>query len=205
MAKGIKALTELAADLARRKAEREAELASKRIANDDRPLVDRDALVNEFAAQHGRYEPGTVVDLDGALGGKRMSIVRVMLNRGGTAVERWIANDRNQLFGEGEQRAIRYCQNLWTRSEGNLAAIDPTADRVDAPLGWAQQEAIVELKRLAERVPTPYWRCYENVCRFDEEAGAAGSRLANNSRSAIDAAKTTVAFTASLIAMWRRL
>lgn len=158
---------------------------------------------------HG-LEETMIVDLDGSLGGRRMSMVKVLVNRGGTAVERWMANDRQRptaqrIFGESEERAIRYCQNLWARSEGNIQAIDPGADRVDQPLGWAQQEAWVELKRIQARVPDAYWRCYENVVRFDEEAGAAGSRLATNSRSAIDAAKTTVAFTASLIAMWRRL
>lgn len=171
---------------------------------------DAGSLVNPFAAQHGDYQRGTVVDLSGELGGKRMSMIPVLLNRGGTAIDRWLAGDdrkptASRLFGEGERRAIRYCQNLWTRSEGSLAAIDPSLDRVDQPLGWAQQEAIVELKRLAERIPRPFWDCYENVVRFDEEAGHAGSRLATNSRSAIDAAKTAVAFTASLIAMWRRL
>lgn len=158
----------------------------------------------------GNFIRGTVTDLSGEIGGRRMSLIPVLLNRGGTAVERWLANDEKRkpserLFGENERRAIHYCQNLWTRADGCLAAIDPTADRVDQPLGWAQQEAICELNRLAERVPRPFWQCYENVVRFDEEAGAAGSRLASNSRSAIDAAKTTVAFTASLIAMWRRL
>jgi len=160
--------------------------------------------------QRGGMVRGTMVDLSGELGGRRMSMIPVLLNRGGTAIERWLSNDekrkpQERLFGESERRAIRYCQNLWTRAEGHLAAIDHSADRVDQPLGWAQQEAICELSRLAERVPRPFWQCYENVVRFDEEAGAAGSRLANNSRSAVDAARTTVAFTASLIGMWRRL
>jgi hypothetical protein len=167
--------------------------------------IPKDQLVNGFTASHGDYEEGTVVDLSGELGGGRNKIVKVMLNRGGTAVERWISSDSKGMFGEGEQRAIRYCQNLWTRAEGNLRAVDPGADRVDAPLGWAQQEALVELRRIEARVPKPYWACYENVCRFDQEAGAAGSDISSNSRSAVDAAKTTVAFTASLIAMWRRL
>lgn len=169
------------------------------------PAMPREPLVNSFTAQHGHYVDGTVVDLDGALGGKRMSIVKVLLNRGGTAVDRWIANDTRSMFAESEQRAIRYSQNLWVRAEGGLRAVDLTADVVDAPLGWSQQEALVELKRLEARVPRAYWNVYENVCRWDEEAGVAGSKLASNSRSAIDAAKTTVAFTASLIAMWRRL
>jgi hypothetical protein len=159
--------------------------------------------VNDFAAAHGHYDTATVVDLDGSLGGKRMSMVKVMLNRGGTAVDRWIANDRAGLFPEPQQQAIRYCRNLWHRADGGLSAVDPTADRVDAPLGWSQHEALAELARFKERTPRVYWEVFENVCRFDEEAGVAGSRLSSNSRSAVDAAKTTVAFAASLIAMWR--
>lgn len=69
----------------------------------------------------------------------------------------------------------------------------------------SQQEALDELCRLKQRTPRPYWDVYENVCRFEEEAGVAGSRIAINSRSAVDAAKTTMAFTASLIAIRRRL
>ncbi|MBO9624155.1 MAG: hypothetical protein J7500_15715 [Sphingomonas sp.] len=149
---------------------------------------------------------GKVVDLSGELGGGRNSIVNVLINRGGTAVERWMANDKTGLFEEGQQRAIRYTQGLWIRAEGKLRAVDPTRDVVDEMVdGMSQQEALDELQRLKSRVPNPYWDVYENVCRFDEEAGVAGSRLASNSRSAIDAAKTTVAFTASLIAQWRRL
>jgi hypothetical protein len=162
-------------------------------------------LVNEFAAKHGHYEETTFVDLSGEVGGKRMSMVKVMLNRGGSAIERWIANDRAGLFAEPQQNAIRWTQNLWLRAEGGLRAIDPTAEVIDAPLGWSQQEALTHLKRIIDRVPRQYWEVYENVCRFDEEAGIAGSKIASNSRSAIDAAKTTVAYTASLIAMWERL
>jgi hypothetical protein len=177
----------------------------KAIKRSEEAKVRANDLVNEFATGHGNYQEGKVVDLSGELGGKPMSITKVLINRGGTAIDRWIATDRNEMFAESEQRAIRYTQNLWVRAEDGLRAVDPSADIVDAPLGWAQQEAMVELKRLQDRVPRQYWDVYENVCRFDEEAGVAGSRLANNSRSAIDAAKTAVAFTASLIAMWRRL
>ena len=146
-----------------------------------------------------------MVDLSGELGPKNSNIV-VLINRGGTAVERWIANDKTGLFEEGQQRAIRYTQGLWLRAEGRMKAVDPTRDIVDDYTdGMSQQEALDELGKLKARVPRPFWDCYENVCRFDEEAGTAGSRLASNSRSAIDAARTTVAFTASLIALWRRL
>ena len=164
----------------------------------------RAAGVPDHQIARGELEEMTLVDLSGELG-KRMSMRAVLVNRGGTAVDRWIHRDTTGLFGESEERAIRYTQNLWVRLEGGLRAIDPAADVVDMPLGWSQQEALVELKSLQERVPRPYWDCFENVCRFDEEAGVAGSKLASNSRSAIDAARTCVAFTASLIAQWRRL
>jgi hypothetical protein len=128
----------------------------------------------------------------------------VVLNRGGTAVDRWFISDRNGMFEEPQQRAIGYCRVLWHRASG-LTAMDPTAERLDCQEGLSQQEALDELQDLKRRIPRPYWDVFENVCRFDEEAGVAGSTLANNKRSAVDAAKTCVAFTASLIAQWRRL
>lgn len=164
-------------------------------------------LVTPFARRHGQYEVSTVVDLDGSLGGKRNSMVEVMLNRGGTAVERWMANDGAELFGESERRAIRYVQALWVRAEGQLRAVDYAAVAVsgDETDGMSQHAALNDLSESKEKVPARYWTVFENVCRFDEPAGTAGSRLATNSRSALDAAKTTVAYTAGLIAIWRRL
>jgi len=156
-------------------------------------------------AQISHLAIGKVVDLVGELGEKG-KILTVLINRGGTAVDRWIANDKRGMFEEGQQRAIRYTQSLWIRADGNLRAVDCARDVVDNQVeGMSQQEALDELQWLKGRTPRPYWDVYENVCRFDEEAGIAGSRIASNSRSAVDAAKTTVAFTASLIAMWRRL
>lgn len=177
-----------------------------------RPMKTEAQRVNELAASVGvppeqwaNLGRDQRVDLTGELGAKNSNII-VLINRGGTAVERWIANDKTGLFEEGQQRAIRYTQGLWLRADGQLKAVDTTRDIVDDHIdGMSQQEALDELGRLKGRIPRPFWDCYENVCRFDEEAGTAGSRLANNSRSAIDAARTTVAFTASLIAQWRRL
>ncbi|MES2497109.1 MAG: hypothetical protein V4618_13425 [Pseudomonadota bacterium] len=162
--------------------------------------------VNPFAAAHGAYVEGTVVDLSGELGGKRMSIVKVLINRGGTAVDRWIANDKAGLFEEPQRRAIEHCRQLWARAE-DLRSINLGRDRVDysAMEGWSQHEALETLAGYKRRIPRPFWETFENVVRFDQEAGVAGSSLASNSRSAIDAAKTTVAFCAGLIAMWERL
>ncbi|API59533.1 hypothetical protein BSL82_09590 [Tardibacter chloracetimidivorans] len=158
--------------------------------------------VNEFARAHGMYEPSTVVDLTGELGGRRNSMVKVMLNRGGTAIERWMNESPNMLFAEPQKAAVRYCQTLWLRADG-LVALQPGTDRIDAPLGWSQQEALSELSTFKRRIPAKYWDVFENVCRFDQEAGTAGSSLSTNKRSAVDAAKTCVAMVASLIAMWR--
>lgn len=190
-----------------RKLKRAAETPEQRADRDRRKLASIAANIGVPEAQvaRGHHELGTIVDLDGSIGGKRMSMVKVLINRGGTAIDRWIAHDKAGLFGEPQQNAIRYCQNLWVRAAGQIAAIDPGADRIDAPLGWSQQEAFAELAWLERRMPSVYWSVFENVCRWDEEAGVAGSRLASNSRSAIDAAKTAVAFSASLVAMWRRL
>src|SRR3546814_1760953 len=97
--------------------------------------------VNEFARQHGDYVPGIIVDMSGEHGEGRNRTFKAVLNRGGTAIDRWIVNDRQGLFDEPQQRAIRYTQNLWLRVEGGLRAVDTTADVIDSVLGWSQQEA----------------------------------------------------------------
>lgn len=161
--------------------------------------------VNPFAAAHGHYEQGTVVDLSGELGGKK-GIVKVLINRGGTAVDRWIANDKVGLFEEPQRKAIDHCRRLWARAE-DLRSIDLARDRIDCSKmeGWSQHEALEALAGYKRVIPRKFWEVFENVVRFDQEAGTAGSSLSSNSRSAIDAAKTAVAFCAGLIAMWERL
>jgi len=137
-------------------------------------------------AQIGSLALGKIVDLSGELG-ERMKTYDVLVNRGGTAIERWIGRDPAGLFGEPQQRAIRYTQKLWARADNQLRATDHARDVVDGMVeGMSQQEALDELQRLKDRTPRLYWDVYENVCRFDEEAGRAGSRLATNSRSSDD-------------------
>ncbi|MGR6328946.1 hypothetical protein ACU5AX_07770 [Sphingomonas sp. XXL09] len=112
-----------------------------------------------------------------------MKVVNVLLNRGGTAVEQWFGRDPAGLFDEPQQRAIRHTQALWSRADCQLRAVDHSRDVVDNQVeGMSQQEALDELKWLKDRMPRPYWDVFESVCRFDEEAGVAGSRLASNSR-----------------------
>ncbi|WP_198354410.1 hypothetical protein [Sphingomonas sp. MA1305] len=123
-----------------------------------------------------------IVDLSAELG-EKMKVVNVLVNRGGTAVEQWFGRDPAGLFDEPQQRAIRHTQALWSRADCQLRAVDHSRDVVDNQVeGMSQQEALDELKWLKDRMPRPYWDVFESVCRFDEEAGVAGSRLASNSR-----------------------
>src|SRR3546814_19903804 len=77
---------------------------------------------------------------------------------GGTAIDRWIVNDRQGLFDEPQQRAIRYTQNLWLRVEGGLRAVDTTADVIDSVLGWSQQEALRSEERRVGQECVSTWR-----------------------------------------------
>ena len=163
---------------------------------------EQEPLVNAFTASHGDYHRAEIVDASGEHGEGRNRRFHVLLNRGGTAIERWMNERPSKLFNEGERGAIRYCQTLWARASG-IAVIDPGMTRIDAVEGWSQHEALTELSTLKRRVPPKYWSVYENVCRFDMVAEDAGAELAKGINAASAHAKNTVAFVASLIAMWR--
>lgn len=145
-------------------------------------------LVNEFAAANGDYV------------GEGNKTKR---NRGGTPIARWKADN---LLSETQCLAIDYSIRLWERA-GRFSNLTQDLMRVTGQppsSGWSQQEALDELADFKDRIPRKHWEVYENVCRFDMPAGTAGSMLANNSRSAIDAARVCVCFVAELIAMWKR-
>jgi hypothetical protein len=185
-------------------------MARRRHKTQSKPMKTEAERIDELAdacgvpkeQRHGLVRQSVHVSVEP--GGEEKCSAIVLVNRGGTAVERWMSNDKIGMFDEPQQRAIRYTQALWSRADGKLRAVDLTRDIVDEVIdGMSQQEALDELSRFKKHVPRRFWDVFENVCRFDEEAGVAGSRLATNARSAIDAAKTTVAFTASMIAQWR--
>jgi len=127
---------------------------------------------------------------------------RTLRNRGGTPIARWRGDKR---LSEPQNLAIDYCIRLWERAGRQSLTMDPMkVIGLPPSSGWSQQEALDELAHFKKSIPTAYWSVYENVCRFDEPAGVAGSKLATNSRSAVDAAFTCVCFVADLIAMWKR-
>ncbi len=148
-------------------------------------------LVNEFAEQHGQYEQL----------GKYHEARNAKVNRGGTAIERWL-NEENGSFGDNEKIAIRYCQALWQR-------IDKKGPREDGIrvygrylwVGQSEHEALGELARLSKDFPTRYWSIYEDVCRFHSSAADAGVLMAKNSRSASDAARACTQVVAAHVAI----
>jgi hypothetical protein len=155
--------------------------AIDRIANDDQ--------VSPFARQHGAYVK------DGNRG---------VMNRGGTPVARWRSAG---LLSEMQMSAIEFCVKLWEKAGTQRGLVQDLLKVVgnEPGSGMAQQEALDELQWFKDRIPHGYWQVFENVCRFDMPAGTAGSALANNNRSAIDAAQLCVRFVADLIATWKRM
>lgn len=167
-----------------------------------RAPVEKEPLVNGFAANHGDYRESTVVDLSNELGGGRQKTYRVLLNRGGSALERWIHEQDSKLFGRPQIEAIRHCQRLWGRIDYQSSIMNSTGI---PSTGESEQDARDELNDYAKRLHPNWWSCYENVVRWEMPAGVAGAQMANNSRTQVEAAKLATAFVASMIAMWRGL
>jgi len=145
--------------------------------------------VNDFAAQHGDYA-------------RHLRFIR---NRGGTAVARWT---RDGLLSETQQAAILHCQTLWNRIDRGprlIANLDRTVFGCNGDGHPREVEARSDLHRIKAGFPLPFWDVFENVCRHDEPAGTAGSRLANDNRSASSAARIVVCLIADTVYMRERL
>ncbi len=133
----------------------------------------------------------------------RVVTEHTLINRGGTPVARWKAA---KLLSDSQVAAIDHCETLWSRLGGKALVMDlariPGAGQGN---GWAEQEALDDLKRIKGYVPAKYWSLFENVCRFDMAAGFAGSDLTSCRNDQVSAARTTVQFVADIIAMKERL
>lgn len=134
--------------------------------------------------------------------GERVMTHRTLMNRGGSAIERWLNEPNSKLFGEPEIAAIRYCQALWARID-RKGPPDMSGIRKNLWMGQSEHEALSEISQIKGKFPPRMWSCFENICRFDLDAPSAGATLATNARSASDGAKTCVAFVAGMIAQWR--
>lgn len=162
------------------------------------------ASVNPFTASHGHYRETTVVDLSGALGGKK-GMATVLRNLYPNIADRWLA-ESGPGFEEPQRRALEHCRSLWVRAgtEGRLTAnYGATIMGSGRDDDWTQNEALAQLGVFKDRLPQHTWDCFENVVRWEEPAGVAGSRFASNTPQAIAHAKASVGFVLSMIAQWR--
>jgi hypothetical protein len=198
MAKASKAIQGMAAMMRERKArEREDREERGRRGNAKRGKKNKAAaepLVNAFAARHGDYAR------DGRAGKSP-----VMRNRGGSSVDRWEAKG---LLSETQLAAIAHMQRLWRIAEaGQRLAMNwtQTIRGCSGDGNFAEIQARADIHRIRSGFPQAYWDVFENVVRFDEPAGIAGSRLANVSRSAVEAAKLVVCLIADTIYLRERL
>ena len=160
-------------------------------------------LISPFTAQHGDYRSAVVVDLAGELGGKRQGMVRVLLNRGVSTVDKWLF-EGGPGFESAEASAIAHVRRLW-KIVGHGPRV--TANYTGAGGGQGDEEgyraALMTLGEYAKHFPARVWDACETVVRWDEPAGVVGSRMASHPAEQRAHAKACVGFVASKIAEWR--
>ncbi len=165
-------------------------------------------LISPFVARHGDYRRELIVDLTGELSGKRQSMVRVVRNAAVTTVDRWLAQG-GPGFEAPQQRAVDHVRSLWAIT-GSGPRLTARYDGTGIPTtgGGSEREnylsALHALEGYEKEFPRYVWEAFERVVRFDEPAGAAGSRMAANNAQQQAHAKACVGFVASKIAEWRR-
>lgn len=164
-------------------------------ANDEAPQ-----RPTEYAEAHGQYEPL----------GNYSEARNIRVNRGGTPIARWTSAGK---LTDTQVAAINHCIRLWdaiSTSGGLVANLDRTVFGSPGDGSWREIEARDSLKRICGGlnqegeyepgyVPGKYWSVFESVCRFDEPAGYAGSRLTEVKDEQVGAARLTVQFVADIV------
>lgn len=150
----------------------------------------------------GGYERQTMPNPDG---GNRQA--QVHINRGGTPIMRWIEDGK---LSDSQQRAIAHCLYLWRMCGIEQRTTASYGERIittgDSELRASTEiEAREDLHRIRDYFPEHYWSVFENVVRFDEPAGVAGSKLGFGARSACDRAHQVVCFVADTVVWKERL
>lgn len=169
-------------------------------------LIDRDRVANDvpnepssFVRQHGDYERVHAIGSGGEIN------MRPHINRGGTPIARW---RRDGHISESQDAAIAHCIALWeiVGSSGKLVAnLDRTIFGCPGDGHPREIEARDNLARVKAYFTPKLWDVWENVVRFDEPAGVAGSRLERAVSARELAARHAVQFVADIIAMKERL
>ena len=121
-------------------------------------------------------------------------------------VARWTASGR---LTESQQAAIRHCSRLWELS-GLKQALTANYGHVVSGAGCTERQAARQidarrkLQKLQDACPPDAWDVFENVCRWGEPAGVAGSALGYEPRSAQAVAHVMVCIVADIVAMKER-
>lgn len=150
---------------------------------------DNAPLVNPHAAQHGAY----------------VRNLRHIENQAVDVVERWKAAD---VLTPSQQIAITYCYTQWDAigTSGSLVAnLDRTVFGCPGDGHPREIDARENLARIKGYIPDKYFSVFENVCRFNEPAGVAGSRLGVPTQKQDYTARLIVQFVADIIFMKERL
>ena len=160
-------------------------------------VAEKGASIGVPAAQLARGEHA-VVEVPLRDSG-RVTTLKTLVNRGGTPVARWKAA---KLLSDTQIAALDHCERLWAQLNGKSLVMDFEREPGSGTgQGWSEQEALDDLKRIKGYFPAKWWSVFENVCRFDEPAGFAGSSLTDVRNDQVAAARTTVQFVADVIAM----
>lgn len=141
----------------------------------------------------GNVERETIIHIE--------SYQRASIHRVSGIVERWFA-EGHVGFEEPARAAIDWCMERWEargvigRQVANYEPVTAYGSNVVRDI-----ELVDELDRVARGFPKAYWDVFENVCRWGEPAGVAGSKLARNTPQAQAAARAIVGMTANMVAM----
>jgi hypothetical protein len=174
--------------------EKLADQARQRAANEQA----NEPLVPVEAQQHGDY----------AQAAQTGELRKAMVNRSVNPFERWRA--RGDL-SDTQIAAILHCQRLWDCAGGPTGLTANYEPRIAAARyggDTRQLEALDDLSRIKGYFVFPmdrYYQVFENVCRFDEPAGVAGSKIERKSHGREHAARLVVGFVADIIYQRERL
>lgn len=130
-------------------------------------------------------------------------------NTGHDPVARWL---RDGKLDQRQKAAIDTVRRLWDlvgiRQRVTANYGERLGGSVNAELcSLTVLEAMEDLDRIEGYFAglSPYWRIFENVCRFGEAAGTAGESVGYSPKSAQVRALTTVCFVADIIATRERI
>lgn len=169
-----------------------------------------DQIVSPEARAHGVYDEDIIAGpVVGRNGQEKVTTSRVVRNRGGTTVERWLA--KGDITRRQAEAISLYCR-AWRMHIGEQRVVANWSLVSSFRGGTTDFDAFVEnalkakrlLKGLDEevffRLPLGHFNVFQNVVIYDEAAGVAGCRLGYTSKQAEAVAKLTVLMMADMIA-----